>query len=78
MKQGVQLAQSGYLSLQTPYVMFGLGRTSNYIEQFFMGVSVNQVLFNTIKLITTTGYLVPYVDLYHSELSSCWLSIPNQ
>jgi len=38
--QGVQLHQSGYLALQTPYVFFGLGRTSNYVEQMFIGVSI--------------------------------------
>jgi len=38
--QGVQLTQSGYRSLQTPYNLYGLGRTSNYIEQLFMGVSI--------------------------------------
>jgi len=40
-KQGVQLHQSGNLALQTPYILFGLGRTSNYIEEIFMGVSIN-------------------------------------
>jgi len=39
--QGVQLHQSGNLALQTPYILFGLGRTSNYIEEIFMGVTIN-------------------------------------
>jgi integrin alpha FG-GAP repeat containing protein 1 len=39
--QGVQLQQSGNLALQTPYILFGLGRTSNYIEEFYMGVTIN-------------------------------------
>jgi hypothetical protein len=47
---GVQLPQSGYLSLQTPYVMFGLGFTSNYIEQIFMGVSVKDEVIYFFKL----------------------------
>jgi len=38
--QGVQLHQSGYLSLQTPYILFGLGRTNNYIENLYYGVSI--------------------------------------
>jgi integrin alpha FG-GAP repeat containing protein 1 len=37
-----QLSQSAYMSFNTPYVLFGLGRTSNYIEQFFYGVPINQ------------------------------------
>jgi len=36
---GGQLSTSSHLSLQTPYVMFGLGRPSNYIEELFMGVT---------------------------------------
>lgn len=40
--QGVQLRQSGGYSLQTPYILFGLGRTSNYIEEIFMGDAVNE------------------------------------
>ncbi|CEP13272.1 hypothetical protein [Parasitella parasitica] len=40
--QTTQLAQSGYLSLQTPYCLFGLGRTNNYVEEMFAGVSRHQ------------------------------------
>jgi integrin alpha FG-GAP repeat containing protein 1 len=36
---GAQLSQTSYLSLQTPYLLFGLGRTSNYIEQVFYGTT---------------------------------------
>lgn len=43
---GTQLPQSSYLALHTPYILFGLGRTSNYIEQFFYGVSLNSTNFN--------------------------------
>eukprot|EP01111_Echinosteliopsis_oligospora_P014986 TRINITY_DN5785_c0_g1_i1.p1 TRINITY_DN5785_c0_g1~~TRINITY_DN5785_c0_g1_i1.p1 ORF type:complete len:632 (+),score=137.42 TRINITY_DN5785_c0_g1_i1:141-2036(+) len=37
-----QLPQSSYLSLNTPYVLSGLGRTSSYIEQFYYGVPVTE------------------------------------
>jgi integrin alpha FG-GAP repeat containing protein 1 len=36
-RTGIQLSQSSHLSLGLPYVMYGLGRTNNYIENFFMG-----------------------------------------
>eukprot|EP00475_Leptophrys_vorax_P005129 TRINITY_DN1307_c0_g1_i2.p1 TRINITY_DN1307_c0_g1~~TRINITY_DN1307_c0_g1_i2.p1 ORF type:complete len:655 (-),score=145.73 TRINITY_DN1307_c0_g1_i2:1190-3154(-) len=36
-RSGVQLSQSSHGSLGAPYSMFGLGRTNNYIETFFMG-----------------------------------------
>ena len=39
-----QLSQSSYLSLQTPYCLIGLGRTNNYVEEMFAGVSRHQVL----------------------------------
>lgn len=41
-RQVSQLSQSGYLSLQTPYCLFGLGRTNNYVEELFAGVSRHQ------------------------------------
>nr|KAJ3422011.1 hypothetical protein HK105_001523 [Polyrhizophydium stewartii] len=34
-----QLPQSAYMALHTPYMLFGLGRTNNYIEDLFVGVS---------------------------------------
>ncbi|KAG2226834.1 hypothetical protein INT45_005799 [Circinella minor] len=37
-----QLSQSSYLSLQTPYCLIGLGRTNNYVEEMFAGVSRHQ------------------------------------
>ncbi|CAO3663293.1 unnamed protein product [Umbelopsis ramanniana] len=37
-----QLSQTGYLSLQTPYSLFGLGRTNNYIEEMFAGTTRHQ------------------------------------
>ena len=43
MRQGGQLYQSSYLPLQTPYTIFGLGRTSNYIEDFAYGITSNEV-----------------------------------
>ncbi|KAH6919108.1 hypothetical protein BKA70DRAFT_1249281 [Coprinopsis sp. MPI-PUGE-AT-0042] len=36
-----QLPQTSYHSLQTPYSFFGLGRTNNYIENFFVGTTVH-------------------------------------
>lgn len=37
-RSGTQLSQSGRLSLQTPYIVFGLGRTSDYIQDFAFAV----------------------------------------
>lgn len=34
-----QLAQTAYQSLQPPYAYFGLGRTNNYVEALFVGVT---------------------------------------
>ncbi|PRP77564.1 hypothetical protein PROFUN_00425 [Planoprotostelium fungivorum] len=38
--QGAQLTQSGHNSLSLPYILFGLGRTSNYIEQVYAGLPI--------------------------------------
>ncbi|CAJ0628087.1 8090_t:CDS:10 [Entrophospora sp. SA101] len=40
--QVAQYSQVGYLYLQTPYTLFGLGRTNNYVEELFVGVVRNQ------------------------------------
>ncbi|RUS19475.1 hypothetical protein BC937DRAFT_87413 [Endogone sp. FLAS-F59071] len=37
-----QFSQAGYLSLQTPYMLFGLGRTNNYVEELFAGTTRHQ------------------------------------
>ncbi|KAI9488105.1 hypothetical protein BDB00DRAFT_850036 [Zychaea mexicana] len=37
-----QLPQTSYLSLHTPYCLIGLGRTNNYVEEMFAGVSRHQ------------------------------------
>ena len=36
--QSVQLSQSTYFSLQLPYVIFGLGKSPNFIEQISVGI----------------------------------------
>ncbi|KAJ1975956.1 hypothetical protein H4R34_004150 [Dimargaris verticillata] len=40
--QLAQLGQSNYMARQTPYNLFGLGRTNNYIEELFVGSTYNQ------------------------------------
>ncbi|KAJ5068550.1 t-cell immunomodulatory protein [Anaeramoeba ignava] len=58
-----QLTQSHNLALQTPYVFFGLGRTNNYIEDLYMGISsTNQDHFNTWHGIIPNSqmFIIPY------------------
>eukprot|EP00455_Lapot_gusevi_P003791 TRINITY_DN11546_c0_g1_i1.p1 TRINITY_DN11546_c0_g1~~TRINITY_DN11546_c0_g1_i1.p1 ORF type:complete len:395 (-),score=71.26 TRINITY_DN11546_c0_g1_i1:8-1123(-) len=38
---GAQLWHTSYFSLQTPYNHYGLGRTNNYIEEFFVGFTTS-------------------------------------
>jgi len=37
---GTQLSQSGYLALQAPYVYFGIGDVSHYIQYIYLGVPI--------------------------------------
>ncbi|ORX98916.1 integrin alpha N-terminal domain-containing protein [Basidiobolus meristosporus CBS 931.73] len=58
-----QLFQSGYCSLQTPYNLFGLGRTNNYIENLFVGTTRNQTKhYNTWQGVIPNSQLIiiPY------------------
>jgi len=40
--QVAQYPSSTYLGLSLPYNLFGLGRTNNYVEELFVGVTRNQ------------------------------------
>lgn len=40
--QVAQYPSSTYLGLSLPYSLFGLGRTNNYVEELFVGVTRNQ------------------------------------
>ena len=40
--QVAQYPSSTYLGLNVPYSLFGLGRTNNYVEELFVGVTRNQ------------------------------------
>jgi hypothetical protein len=40
-----QLPQMNYLEAMTPYVIFGLGRTSNYIQDLLIGIPLNIVFY---------------------------------
>ncbi|KAL1915364.1 uncharacterized protein VTP21DRAFT_6822 [Calcarisporiella thermophila] len=40
--QIAQLPQASYMALHTPYTLFGLGRTNNYVEKLFIGVTLKQ------------------------------------
>lgn len=49
------------MSLQTPYCLVGLGRTNNYVEEMFAGVSRRQVrekLQLSLPRITHSHYII--------------------
>ena len=47
---GTQFSQSGYLALQTPYVYFGIGTTSHYVQTLYSGFPIS----NGVSLTTFT------------------------
>lgn len=58
-----QLPQTGYMSLQTPYSYFGLGRTNNYVENLFVGSTRHQSQhFTSIEGLIPNSHvvIVPY------------------
>lgn len=42
---GIQRSQSSHSPLQLPYVIFGLGRTSNYVEEFYLGMPTQEAKY---------------------------------
>ncbi|KEP61205.1 UNVERIFIED_CONTAM: FG-GAP repeat-containing protein [Hammondia hammondi] len=65
-RTATQLSQSAHSPLQLPYVLFGLGRTNNYIEEFYLGMPISaQVCHNMwISLIPNSQVLVSPSPLY--------------
>eukprot|EP00916_Digyalum_oweni_P003399 GHVL01006148.1.p1 GENE.GHVL01006148.1~~GHVL01006148.1.p1 ORF type:complete len:626 (+),score=161.17 GHVL01006148.1:47-1924(+) len=56
---GTQLSQTAYAPLQLPFVYFGLGRTNNYLEEFYMGQSLKSSIW--ISIIPNTQVIaIPY------------------
>lgn len=35
---GVQISQTAYYALQLPYIVFGLGRSPNFVEEITVGL----------------------------------------
>ncbi|KYK63191.1 FG-GAP repeat-containing protein [Toxoplasma gondii TgCatPRC2] len=65
-RTATQLSQSAHSPLQLPYALFGLGRTNNYIEEFYLGMPISaQVCHNMwISLIPNSQVLVAPSPLY--------------
>jgi len=67
-----QLSQSSHLSLQTPYTLSGLGRPSNYISYFYLGVTyASQTYFSWSGIIPNSqvvGIPVPGTPDWRAEL----------
>lgn len=73
-KTGSQLWRSAYLSLGTPYSMFGIGRTNNYIEHCFVGFPLSEGNADNFQ---TYVSMIPnsqvYVFPYPPGSPSSWL-----
>ncbi|SAM07750.1 hypothetical protein [Absidia glauca] len=68
-----QLPQTGYMALQTPYCLFGLGRTNNYVEEMFAGVTRHQdqnYLFYEGVIPNSQLVFLPYQPDHVSDSSS--------
>eukprot|EP00919_Chromeraceae_sp_WS-2016_P066363 GHVR01157020.1.p1 GENE.GHVR01157020.1~~GHVR01157020.1.p1 ORF type:complete len:770 (-),score=174.62 GHVR01157020.1:529-2838(-) len=57
---GAQLAQTAYTPLAVPSVFFGLGRTNNYIEYFFLGSPGGQTKHWVSVIPNTDIVAIPY------------------
>ena len=57
---GNQQSQSGYNALQLPYCYKGVGKSNNYIENFFLGMSIGeqQVIYNKSPFIPNSQLVI--------------------
>jgi len=71
--QVAQLPQSNYNALQTPYCLFGLGRTNSYMEELFVGVSRRNIKYYNIysgMIPNSQLIIIPYQQ--ENEDPSLW------
>eukprot|EP00742_Colponemidia_sp_Colp-10_P006703 GILJ01007185.1.p1 GENE.GILJ01007185.1~~GILJ01007185.1.p1 ORF type:complete len:649 (+),score=110.23 GILJ01007185.1:37-1947(+) len=84
-QQGAQLYCSSYLCLQNPFSLYGLGRTNNYIEEFYMGVTIKSTHANMWISVIPDSQLIAFPnplgspDYWTLQLfvspSSKWLAV---
>ncbi|SOV21492.1 conserved Plasmodium protein, unknown function [Plasmodium sp. DRC-Itaito] len=74
---GVQKSQSAHFPLQLPYVLFGLGRTSNYVEEFYVGMPTHeQKYYNMwVSIIPNSHIIVIPYPLNNSNKWQIQLSV---
>lgn len=71
--QVAQLSQSNYNALQTPYCLFGLGRTNSYMEELFVGVSRrNKKHYNIYSGMIPNSQLIIIPYQQENEDPSSW------
>merc|ERR1719214_367145 len=61
-RQASMLSQSAYHPLLLPSVYFGLGRTNNYVEEFYLGMPIpNQDAHMWVSIIPNTAVVaIPF------------------
>ena len=53
-----QMPQTAFFALQTPYCIFGIGRTNSYIEQFYAAVPIVSHSYRMWTPIIPNSYLI--------------------
>lgn len=53
-----QMPLTGYFALNTPYCVYGLGRTNSYIEEFYVAMPVNSTFHRAWTPIIPNSYLI--------------------
>lgn len=61
------MAQSAHAPLTLPFELFGLGQTNNYVEEFFLGLPLSQLVSATADLME----FAPFVALPIEKLMRC-------
>jgi integrin alpha FG-GAP repeat containing protein 1 len=84
--KATQLAQTGYTALELPYAFIGLGRTNNYVQDFYIGITQNlldgvdlqkqswtPIIPNSQLIVNTVIDGDWTLDVYVSPMSQTWL-----
>ena len=84
--KATQLGQIGYTALELPYAFIGLGRTNNYVQDFYIGITQNlldgidlqkqswtPIIPNSQLIVNTVIDGDWTLDVYVSPMSQTWL-----
>ena len=62
-----QMPLTAYFALNTPYCVYGLGRTNSYIEEFYVAMPINETYHRAWTPIIPNSYLIASTSIKNTD-----------